>query len=80
MTNHVTVGVYTDDSYKHNIVAPEHLEGHIYYNKVLRPGRAFFVDGKCVNAGYLSDDKIAEWTSKIASMSFNKSEITTPYR
>jgi len=77
--NHVTVGVYNSEKFKVNIVRPEHLEGHIEYNKVMRFGRALFVDGVCVNKGYLSDELITTWTKKIAEMQFNKSKSTEPY-
>lgn len=78
--NHVTIGVYASNSYKVNVVAPEHLENHIEYNKAMRPGRALFVDGKCVNKGYLSDERVSEWEQKIPTMEINKSKITTPYQ
>lgn len=78
--NHVTVGVNSNDTFTVNIVQPEHLEGHIEYNKVMRFGRAFFVDGKCVNQGYLSNSKIKEWTEKIAEMEFNMSKPSDVYR
>lgn len=75
---HVTVGVYNNDEY--NIVRDEDLERHIEYNKTFRWGRALFVDGKCVNRGYLSDDRIKEWEKKISEMKFDMSSPTIPYR
>jgi hypothetical protein len=66
--NHITIGVYSNDSYKRNIVRPEDLERHIEYNKVMRFGRALFVDGKCVYSGYLNEEKIKEWTEKTSQM------------
>lgn len=77
--NHVTIGVYASDNHKVNIVKPEHLEEHIQYNLTLRPGRAFFVDGKCLNHGYLSDEKVEEWEMKIGQMKFDTSRSSEPY-
>ncbi len=50
---HHTRGVYADGSFKDNGVKSENLQDHIAYNKQFRPGRALFVDGKCVHHGYL---------------------------
>ena len=77
--NHVTIGVNSNDTYVVNIVEPEHLTNHIEYNKIMRFDRAFFVDGKCVNKGYLSDAKITEWTEKIAEMQFDTSKPSDIY-
>lgn len=77
--NHVTIGVNSNDSYTVNIVRPEHLENHIEYNKIMRFGRALFVDGKCVYEGYLSDFKIGEWTEKISKMEFDTSRPSDLY-
>lgn len=63
--NHVTIGLYANESYVINVVHPAHLDYHIEYNKVMRFGRALFVDGKCVHQGYLSAYKVAEWENKI---------------
>lgn len=80
MANHFTVGVYANDSYKTNVVKDEHLEDHIEYNMKMRPGRAFFVDGECLFKGYLSDERIALWTKKIAEMKPDLSRSTEPYQ
>ena len=69
--NHITIGVYSNGSYKVNIVRPEHLLHHIEYNKKMRFGRALFVDGKCEYAGYLSEEKTKEWEEKISRMNIN---------
>jgi len=77
---HVTIGVYANGDMKYNIVADEDLERHTQYNLDFRPGRAFFVDGVCKNQGYLSDEKVAEWTEKIKTMKFDFSRPTKPYQ
>jgi len=55
---HTTVGVYSNMEYKINGVDPDHLEGHIEYNKGWRFGRALLVDGKVVYTGYFSEEDI----------------------
>ena len=80
MPNHFTVGVYNNNQYKTNVVRHEDLESHIEYNKTWRFGRALFVDGECVNKGYLSDERIAEWTEKISKMKPDLSKSTEPYQ
>ena len=48
---HTTIGVYPDGSRKVNGVPSENLASHIQYNIRFRPGRSFFVDGKCIHKG-----------------------------
>lgn len=50
---HHTRGVYSNGEYKDNGVLAENLGAHIQYNMVFRPGRAFFLDGKCLYPGSL---------------------------
>lgn len=77
---HVTVGVYKNNDYKYNIVRDEDLENHIEYNKIFRFGRGLFLDGKCIHKGYLSDEQVKIWESKISSMEFNMNTNTRPYK
>lgn len=79
ISNHVTVGVYSNHTHVTNIVRPEDLVGHIEYNRVMRFGRALFVDGVCVHKGYLNEKDIAEWTKIIAGMTFNKMVASNQY-
>ncbi len=79
MKIHTTIGVYANGDYKSNGVNPEHLEEHIQYNKDYRPGRALFVDGVCVNQGYLSDEEVADWTEKLKDEKYKKTKCTSPY-
>lgn len=78
---HVTIGVYKNGQYKYNIVRDEDLDNHITYNKNYRPGRALFVDGKCIYKGNLSNKEISEWENDlIPKMCFDMSKPTIPYR
>ena len=76
---HTTIGVYNNDSFKVNGVDPIHLKEHIEYNKGWRPGRALFVDGKCVNRGYLSKERANAWEQRIKDENLKADKCTAPY-
>ena len=76
---HVTVGVYMNGVYKVNIVRDEDLEDHIQYNKKFRFGRGLFLDGKCINQGYLSVEQVRNWEKRISEMEFDLTHDTRPY-
>lgn len=80
MGNVVTVGVYANQSYKVNVVAPEDLIDHIEYNKTFRCGRALFVDGICLHPGYLNKEEIKKWERQIEKMTLSKKMVTQPYQ
>jgi len=80
IANHVTIGVYANGDHVVNIVRPEHLEGHIEYNKVMRFGRALFVDGLCMNKGYLSKDAVESWANCISTMRIDSTIPSKEYR
>ncbi|MDX5808800.1 MULTISPECIES: hypothetical protein [Bacillus] len=73
--NHVSIGVYNNETYVVNIVPDHNLQKHVEYNKIMRFGRALFIDGECVHTGYLSDKKIEVWSEKIKGMNI---DILTP--
>jgi hypothetical protein len=78
--NHISVGIYASGNFVINIVHPDDLAYHIEYNKSRRPGRALIVDGESLNNGYLKDDAIEEWKTKIAAMDINSARPTIPYQ
>jgi hypothetical protein len=80
MKLHSTVGVYPNGDFKTNAVDPEHLKDHIEYNLSYRPGRAFFVDGECLNEGYLTSEEIIEWKQKIAVLDLKPTACSVPYQ
>lgn len=80
MIIHHTMGVYNDGSRKHNGVAPQHMESHIKYNLDNRPGRAFFVDGVCLNHGYLSQERIDVITAELREHPVPQTRVTAPYQ
>lgn len=53
-----TFGVYNNGEIKVIKVPENELKNEIEYNKTFRPGRAYFVESKCVIKGYLSDIRI----------------------
>ncbi|MEY8772685.1 hypothetical protein AB6T85_19950 [Erwinia sp. ACCC 02193] len=75
----LTVGVYNDNSYVTNGVDSSDLKSHIQYNLNNRPGRAFFVDGKCHNEGYLGKQRCDEWEKWIADNLQTPATCTAPY-
>ncbi len=77
---HTTIGVYNSDDMKFNGVEHELLCDHILYNIKNRPGRAFFVDGVCINRGYLTREKVAELELLFNSDSkYTVTRDTAPY-
>lgn len=80
MKIHHTMGVYNNGDRKHNGVFPEHLKDHIEYNLTYRPGRAFFVDGKCLNTGYLGKERCDEIEKGLAAKPFPQTRCTMPYQ
>lgn len=77
--NHVSVGVYASGDHVINIVKDEHIIDHIEYNKLFRFGRALFVNGECLNKGYLKEEDIVKWQDKIKAMNINSSMTSEKY-
>ena len=74
-----TIGVYSNYSKKFNGVAAEHLVSHIKYNLLYRPGRAFFVEGKCINFGYFKKFAIDNLEKEFLTKRHIPNEISTVY-
>jgi hypothetical protein len=75
---HHTAGYYANGSRKTNGVESSGLAEHIKYNLDMRPGRAFFVDGKCHNQGYLTQERCDEIELELKGVTAEKD--TAPYR
>lgn len=81
MKIHTTIGVYLNGDIRLNGVKSENLESHINYNKKNRWGRGLFVDGKCVNKGYLSDEQVQFYEKLFKSDSkYTINKDTAPYQ
>lgn len=86
MANHLTIGVYTNGQWKHNVVREEDLESHIEYNKFWRPGRVFYVDGKRVWNGCIKPEFLQRYDDIEANVrlnilkDINMSRDTRPYQ
>jgi hypothetical protein len=52
MLHHVR-GVYLNGQFEDSKVKSEDLANHLYYDIHFRPGRALFLDGKCLHKGHL---------------------------
>lgn len=50
---HCCVGFYPNGEYVVNTVPDSDLDRNVYYNKNMRPGRFYFVDGEYVCGGLL---------------------------
>jgi hypothetical protein len=79
MSIHLTIGVYSDGSYKWNGVSSEYLAAHVNYNKTMRPGRALIVDWEIVHVGYLTEEKLNDFIQKHKPNWKMTKNDTTPY-
>jgi hypothetical protein len=79
MRIHHTMGVYPNGDRVHNGVAEADLKSHIDYNLLWRPGRAFFVDGQCLNAGYLKPDQIEAITAELLANPVVMKQVSPKY-
>ena len=59
---YTTIGVYSNGDLKINGVEVANFKKHVDYNLKMRPGRAFFVDGVCINKGCLDEEEVSEYT------------------
>lgn len=77
---HTTIGLYANGSFKINGVLPADLKNHVEYNLKYRVGRSFFVDGKCLNKGYHTDQEIKDFEERIKNdIDFKAVKCTAPY-
>lgn len=77
---HTTCGVYANGDMVLNGVREENLEQHIEFNKTARPGRGLFVDGLCVNTGYLTEEQVIHFTKLLKETRFKRTKDTQPYK
>lgn len=77
---HHTMGVYNNGDRVHNGVLPADLSDHIEYNKVMRFGRALFVDGVCHNEGYLGKERCDAIEAELKANPVVMTRCTAPYR
>lgn len=78
-TIHHTMGVYRNGERKHNGVTSANLQNHIAYNITYRPGRALFVDGKCLHHGSLNAAQIATIEEELKLNPVVLREDSAPY-
>lgn len=76
---HHCVGVYSSGDKIHNGVLSDDLNHHIEYCKTFRPGRAIFVDGKCIYRGYLTEQECVVVEKELQESSFKITKVTRPY-
>jgi hypothetical protein len=78
MKIHTTIGIYSNGERKINGVSSEFLQGHIKYNLDHRPGRAFFVDGLCLNQAHLTPKEVDKLSEELKTIIVTKD--TVPYQ
>jgi len=77
---YTTVGVYRNGDRITNRVLREDVFSHISYNLTFRPGRAFFLEGICLNRGYFSIDEIFCLEQELSSVDDSLSPASKIYR
>lgn len=75
-----TLGLYNNGDWKDNGVIRPNLENHIVYNFQFRPGRALFIDGICVNRGYIDEGRCADAEDRMAANPVVQTKDTAPYQ
>lgn len=60
--------IYNSNDVVDNHVAYDHLDDHIRYNKEMRFGTALFINGVCVNRGYLGKERCDAFEIEIKKM------------
>lgn len=84
-TLHLCVGFYENGQFKTNTVKGENLADNIEYNRHMRPGRYYYVDGEYVCGGMLKKEfmpqRIAEHKARIKELDLKPANHdTAPYQ
>jgi|GEM_PF-6128058 len=74
-----SIGVYQNGDRHYNNVKRDDLEDHLAYNFGFRPGRALFLEGKCIHAGYLLQDRIEALEREFAEIPHTPTEPSPIY-
>ncbi len=74
-----TIGVYISKERKYNGVARDDLKAHVQYNLDMRWGRALFVEGVCVNQGYLDNSNTSRLEKEFEEKPHVPERVTAPY-
>jgi hypothetical protein len=80
MKIHHTRSLYPNGDFHDNGVPDFRLKSHVEYNMLWRPGRALFVDGKCVYEGInVRPEAIAAMEAQLAERPVVMRRDTAPY-
>lgn len=71
--------IYNNGDYVDNLVLGEHLKEHVEHNCLYRPGTALFIDGICVNKGYLDDFMCTQHSELLKHFDKSLLKHTVPY-
>lgn len=72
---HICVGIYPDRTYQVNYVRDGDLDENVEYNRSMRPGRYYFVDGEYACGGIL---KAEEKEAKLAELKLFLESLAVP--
>ncbi len=72
--------VYNNNDYTDNGVRKADLKDHIEYNKKMRFGTALFINGICVNYGYLGKERCDKIAKEIIGLDIKVKPSELPYR
>ena len=59
-TLHLCIGFYENGDFKTNTVCGRNLPDNIEYNRLMRPGRYYYVDGEYMCGGMVIEEKLPE--------------------
>ena len=74
-----TIGVYPDGEKKFNGVASQDLGSHIVYNINNRPGRALFLEGRCIYRGFLDSETISKLEKEFSETPHKPNSVSESY-
>lgn len=79
--NFVCVRFYANTDFVANVVRAEHLEEHVRFNKIFRPGCAFYVNGELKQSAGFNADTLNAIRAKLDSLNINPNRASElPYR
>ena len=76
MKYHVSVEVCANGKHDVAIIQDDDLANHIINHKKSAGGRGLFIDGICMNIGYLSGEQIRNWTYRLSKITLDEKTMT----
>ena len=76
---YTAIGVYNNGDMICNGVKKAHLVHNILYNLKIRPGRALFLEGICINSGYLDSERVLNLEKKFMESPISQTNASYVY-